>query len=47
MVIVPVDVLVKFTVSGAAPVVLGVPDDHGDVILLRPDTDVKPGTRVF
>jgi tRNA-binding protein len=27
--------------------VLGVPDDHGEVILLRPDTDVKPGTRVF
>src|ERR1700760_1807117 len=27
--------------------VLGVPDDDGEVILLRPDADVKPGTRVF
>jgi tRNA-binding protein len=27
--------------------VLGVPDDDGEVILLRPDTDVAPGTRVF
>jgi tRNA-binding protein len=27
--------------------VLGVPDDEGEVILLRPDADVKPGTRVF
>jgi tRNA-binding protein len=27
--------------------VLGVPDDTGEVILLRPDTDVAPGTRVF
>jgi len=28
--------------------VLGVPDDpSGDVILLAPDTDVPPGTRVF
>ena len=27
--------------------VLGVPDDAGEVVLLRPDTDVAPGTRVF
>jgi tRNA-binding protein len=27
--------------------VLGVPDDDGEVVLLRPDADVKPGTRVF
>jgi tRNA-binding protein len=27
--------------------VLGVPDDDGEVILLRPDADVAPGTRVF
>ena len=27
--------------------VLGVPDDQGEVILLRPDADVAPGTRVF
>jgi tRNA-binding protein len=27
--------------------VLGVPDDDGEVILLRPDADVTPGTRVF
>ena len=27
--------------------VLGVPDDEGEVILLRPDADVAPGTRVF
>ena len=27
--------------------VLGVPDDSGEVILLRPDADVAPGTRVF
>ena len=27
--------------------VLGVPDDDGEVILLRPDADVKPGTRGF
>ena len=27
--------------------VLGVPDDDGEVILLRPDTNVAPGTRVF
>jgi tRNA-binding protein len=27
--------------------VLGVPDEAGEVILLRPDADVAPGTRVF
>ncbi|HEY1672120.1 MAG TPA: tRNA-binding protein [Streptosporangiaceae bacterium] len=27
--------------------VLGVPDDDGEVVLLRPDADVKPGTRVY
>jgi tRNA-binding protein len=27
--------------------VLGVPDDAGEVVLLRPDADVAPGTRVF
>ena len=27
--------------------ILGVPDDDNEVVLLRPDTDVKPGTRVF
>ena len=27
--------------------VLGVPDEDGEVVLLRPDADVKPGTRVF
>ena len=27
--------------------VLGVPGDAGEVILLRPDADVAPGTRVF
>ena len=27
--------------------VLGVPDDAGEVVLLRPDIDVSPGTRVF
>jgi tRNA-binding protein len=26
--------------------VLGLPDDSGDVVLLRPDADVEPGTRV-
>ncbi len=26
--------------------VLGVPDDDGEVVLIRPDADVKPGTRV-
>jgi tRNA-binding protein len=27
--------------------VLGVPDDAGEVVLLRPDAGVAPGTRVF
>jgi tRNA-binding protein len=27
--------------------VLGVPDDDGEVVLLRPDADVAPGTRVY
>jgi tRNA-binding protein len=27
--------------------VLGLPDDSGDVVLLRPDAEVEPGTRVF
>jgi tRNA-binding protein len=27
--------------------VLGVPDEEDEVILLRPDADVAPGTRVF
>ena len=27
--------------------VLGVPDEHGDVVLLSPEHDVPPGVRVF
>lgn len=27
--------------------VLGLPDDSGDVVLLRPDAEVEPGARVF
>jgi tRNA-binding protein len=27
--------------------VLGLPDDSGDVVLLGPDAEVEPGTRVF
>ena len=37
------------TVAGFASevLVLGLPDEHGRVVLLAPDLDVPPGNRVF
>jgi tRNA-binding protein len=37
----------QIATSVSEVLVLGVPDDAGEVVLLRPDADVAPGTRVF